>query len=88
MVAPPRMSFSANGCDAAAVGMGSLNLIIHAQEEIPVNRNHFIANAVLWASAIIASAIVGAPSVLSIILLPSLATCSLLLTWPKRKRAE
>ncbi len=42
-----------------------------------MNRKYFIANAILWASAIVASAIVGAPTVLSIILLPTLATCSL-----------
>ena len=43
-----------------------------------MNQKYFVANAVLWASAIVASAIVGAPTVLSIILLPSLATCSLI----------
>jgi hypothetical protein len=37
-----------------------------------MNRNPFISNAVLWAVAIIASAIVGAPTVLSAILLPAL----------------
>ena len=43
-----------------------------------MNGKYFIANAILWASAIVASAIVGAPTVLSIILLPTLATCSLI----------
>lgn len=47
-----------------------------------MNRKYLISNAVLWAAAIIASAIVGAPAVLSTILLPSLATCSLLAARP------
>ena len=53
-----------------------------------MNRNYFIANAVLWAAAIVASAVVGAPSVLSTILLPALAVCSLLLTRPKSRTTE
>lgn len=48
-----------------------------------MNRKYFISNAILWASAIVASAIVGAPTVLSIILLPTLATCSLIVTRPQ-----
>lgn len=48
-----------------------------------MNQKHFIANAILWASAIIASAILDAPNTLSLILLPSLATCSLIVTRPK-----
>jgi hypothetical protein len=43
----------------------------------------FVANAILWASAIVASAIVGAPAVFTILLLPSLAGCALLVTWLK-----
>jgi len=50
-----------------------------------MNRKYFIANAILWASAIIASAIVDAPVVLSAILLPTLATCALILTRDKSK---
>ncbi len=38
-----------------------------------------IANAILWAAAIATSAIVGAPAFLSTVLLPLLATISLLL---------
>jgi len=49
-----------------------------------MNRKHFIANAVLWAVAIIiiASAIVGAPPYFSAVLLPVLAASALLITWP------
>lgn len=43
-----------------------------------MNRKFFIANGILWAAAILATAIVGAPPVLSVILLPTLATCSFL----------
>lgn len=39
---------------------------------------HVVVNAVLWASAIVASAMLGAPSFMSVILLPSLAAISLL----------
>jgi hypothetical protein len=53
-----------------------------------MNRKYFIANAILWAAAIIASAIVGAPSYLSIGILPGLAASSLLLTWPKSRAAQ
>ena len=48
-----------------------------------MNRKHFVANAILWASAIVASAIVGAPAYFTTILLPALATTALLTTWPK-----
>jgi hypothetical protein len=44
-----------------------------------MNRKYLIANAVLWAAAIVASAAVGAPTVLSIVLLPVLGIVSLLL---------
>jgi hypothetical protein len=44
-----------------------------------MSRAYQIANAVLWAAAIIASALVRAPTVLSLIVLPSLAVVSLLL---------
>lgn len=48
-----------------------------------MNRKHIIANAVLWAAAIIAAAVVGAPTVLTIVLLPALASASLLMTRSK-----
>ena len=44
----------------------------------PMNRKFIIANSILWAAAIIASAILGAPVSLTTVLLPSLAACSLL----------
>ena len=45
-----------------------------------MSRSYTIANAILWASAIIASAVLGAPSSVSLLLLPALATGSWLLT--------
>jgi hypothetical protein len=48
-----------------------------------MNRKHLIVNAILWAAAILASAIVGAPTVLSVVLLPALAIVSLLATRSK-----
>ncbi len=53
-----------------------------------MNRRYLITNAFLWAAAIIASAIVGAPAVLSAVLLPGLASCSLLVSWSKPKSSE
>jgi hypothetical protein len=44
-----------------------------------MGRQYLIANAVPWAAAIIASALVGAPTVLSLVVLPTLAAVSLLL---------
>ena len=44
-----------------------------------MGRKYLIANAVLWAAAIIASALVGAPTVLTLVVLPALAAVSLLL---------
>ncbi len=43
-----------------------------------MRQKYIIANAILWAAAIIVSASVGAPAVLSIIVLPTLAVASLL----------
>ena len=48
-----------------------------------MNRKHLIVNGILWAAAIIASAIVGAPTVLSVALLPALAIVSLVVTGSK-----
>jgi hypothetical protein len=48
-------------------------------QEVAMNRKHLVANAILWASAIVASAIVGAPAILSVVLLPTLAACALIL---------
>ncbi|MGH7238629.1 MAG: hypothetical protein ACREHG_01035 [Candidatus Saccharimonadales bacterium] len=44
-----------------------------------MKRQYIIANAILWAAAIIASAIVGAPSTLTVIFLPALAVVFLLI---------
>jgi len=49
-----------------------------------VGHRYLIANAVLWAAAIVAGAIVGAPTVLTFVLLPVLGTVSLLLAWRVR----
>jgi hypothetical protein len=46
-------------------------------------RKYFIANAILWACAIIASAIVNAPFALTAIILPVLAVCSLFVSRPR-----
>jgi hypothetical protein len=46
-----------------------------------MSRAYPITNAILWTAAIVASALVGAPTVLSLIVLPSLAIVSLLLAW-------
>lgn len=48
-----------------------------------MNRKHYIGNAILWAAAIVASAIAGVPPMLSALLLPGLAATALLITWPK-----
>lgn len=50
-----------------------------------MHHNYLIANSILWASAIIASAIVDAPTVLTTILLPVLAMVSLLVTGRKTR---
>ena len=53
-----------------------------------MDKKYFVANGILWAAAILASALLKAPLVLSIILLPALAVCSLFITRPKPKAAE
>ena len=50
-----------------------------------MDRKHFYVHAVLWATAIIASAIVGAPRYFSVFLLPSLALIAMIITWPKTR---
>jgi hypothetical protein len=44
------------------------------------------ANAVLWAAAIVAAAIVGAPGMLTLVLLPSLAVVAVLVMNRGRRR--
>ncbi len=48
---------------------------------------YVIANSIAWAAAIIASARLGAPSTLTLVLLPSLAVISLLATAPRPSTA-
>ena len=43
-----------------------------------MNRMLMISNAVLWAGAIFAAAILGAPTILTAVLLPTLAACALI----------
>lgn len=43
-----------------------------------MNRQQTLTDAMLWGAAVIAAAILGAPPLLSLILLPSLALMSLL----------
>ena len=52
-----------------------------------MSRNPHLANAILWASAIIASAIMRAPVFLTLVLLPSLATTAIFAT-RRRNRPE
>jgi hypothetical protein len=52
-----------------------------------MNHKTYIANAVCWAAAIIASAIIGAPAVFTVLLLPGLASCALIVTWEKSPAA-
>ena len=49
-----------------------------------MSRKLFTSNAILWAAAIIASALVGAPPVFTLVLLPSLAVSALLANRPVR----
>lgn len=44
-----------------------------------MNRNTVLANSILWATAVVASAIAGAPDSLTLVMLPALAFASLLL---------
>ena len=47
-----------------------------------MSRTRYLSNAALWASAIVASAIAGAPASFTTLLLPALAATALLITWP------
>ena len=49
---------------------------------------YMIAHAILWATAIVSSAILGAPPAVSTLLLPSLASSAMLLTWTGSRRAQ
>lgn len=60
--------------------------LISKESELKTYRTFYISNALLWAAAILASAIVGAPVVLSTVLLPLLAVAFILFTGPKLRR--
>ncbi len=45
-----------------------------------------LTNALLWAAAIIAAAAMGVPTLLSLVLLPSLGFMSMLASSPRRER--
>ena len=49
-----------------------------------MSSKHYVANAILWASAIVASALAGAGPAFSEILL-ALAASALLVTWPSHR---
>jgi hypothetical protein len=53
-----------------------------------MNRKYFVANAILCAAAIVASAIVRAPVYLSAGLLPILAAAAVLVTWPRSAQSH
>jgi hypothetical protein len=53
-----------------------------------MRRNRFLANSILWAAAIVASAAAGAPPFVSTVLLPGLAASSLLVTRPEPRTAS
>lgn len=53
-----------------------------------MHRKHSIINALLWASAILASAILGAPKGLTVVLLPALAYCALMQARPKSRSTD
>jgi hypothetical protein len=55
-------------------------------KEKTVGGKYILANGVLWAAAIIASAVVGAPTFLSAVLLPALAAASMLVMASQRRR--
>lgn len=60
--------------------------LISKESELKTYRTFYISNALLWAAAILASAIVGAPVILSSVLLPMLAVTFILFTGPKLSR--
>jgi len=53
-----------------------------------MNKKYLIGNGILWAAAIIASALVHAPVILSSIILPALAVCSVVVIRPKSKDSD
>jgi hypothetical protein len=50
-----------------------------------MRKRYVLTNAVLWAAAILAAALLKAPHLLSLILLPTLATLSMLAAGPDNR---
>ncbi len=48
-----------------------------------MNQKYLIGNAILWAAAIIAAAILKAPQTLVVLVLPTLGFCALVLLRPR-----
>ena len=48
-----------------------------------MSKRQYLANAILWAAAIVAAAALGSAPVLATLFLPLLAACALLLTLPR-----
>lgn len=55
--------------------------------EVPMTRAPHLTNALLWAAAILASALLHAPDFLTLILLPTLGLSALVLAEPRRQRS-
>ncbi len=53
-----------------------------------MKRSAILANSILWAAAIVASAIVFAPQALTLMILPALAAASLVLTVREERQAN
>jgi len=53
--------------------------------EMTMKQATVMTNALLWAAAIIAAAVIDAPTFLSLILLPSLGFMSMLVSWQTRR---
>jgi len=60
----------------------------HTNGNTFMHKRFLIANAVLWAAAILASAVIHAPVVFSIIILPTLAFTALVIIRPKSNDSD
>jgi len=56
------------------------------REERRMNRTYIVTNSILWATAIVSSAALGAPSFVSLVVLPCLAAVSWLAALPASGR--
>lgn len=66
-----------------APSFGEAVSIIGQESDMKQPWTFYISNGILWAAAIIAAAILGAPTVFSAILLPALAVAALFVMGPK-----